>query len=186
MRKLTMFNFVSLNGFFKGPKGDISWAHGDKETDDYAIESARSGGMLLFGRVTYELMAGFWPTPAAYQINQALAEEMNNADKIVFSRTLHKADWINTRIVKGNIIEEMKKIKQTPGKDMTLLGSGTIINQFAEAGLIDEYQILIHPVFLAEGTPIFHGITKSPNLRLASSRIFKSGKVLLCYEPAAK
>lgn len=183
MGKLSVFNFVSLNGFFKGPNGDVSWAHGDEETDQYAIEMNNLGGTLLFGRVTYELMASFWPTPYALQINAVMAEGMNKVEKIVFSRTLEKAEWNNTRIIKDNIVEEIKKLKAMSGKDMAILGSGSIINQFTEEGLIDEYQFMMHPVVLGEGTPIFNGITKKLNLKLSSSRIFKSGKVLLTYEP---
>jgi dihydrofolate reductase len=182
MGKLTIFNFISLNGFYKGPNGDVSWAHGDEETDAFAVESNKDEGMLLFGRVTYEMMASFWPTPYARQLNAALADGMNKKEKIVFSSTLQKADWANTRIMKGNIIEEIKRLKTIPGKDMTVLGSGSIINQFAEAGLIDEYQVMMHPVVLGEGTPIFSGLKKKLNMKLVSSRIFKSGKVLLCYE----
>ena len=111
---------------------------------------------------------------------------MNNADKIVFSRTLKKAEWTNTRLVKDNIVEEMKKMKQVPGKDMTLLGSGSILAQFAEHGLIDEYQIMVDPVVLGDGTPIMKSIKHKLDLRLIGTRTFKSGVVLLCYGPVEK
>ena len=183
MGKLAVFDFISLNGFYKGNNGDLSWAHGDEETDAFAIESNKEGGILLFGRVTYEMMASFWPTPYAQQVNAAMAEGMNRAEKIVFSTTLEKAEWENTRIVKDDIVGEIKMLKQIKGKDMAILGSGSIVNQLTEAGLIDEYQIMIHPVLLNGGTPILNGITRKLNLKLVSSRIFKSGKVLLCYVP---
>jgi len=115
------------------------------------------GGTLLFGRVIYELMASFWPTPYALQVNAVMAEGMNKVEKIVFSRNLEKADWDNTRIVKDNIVEEIKNLKQIPGKDMAVLGSGSIINQFAEAGLIDEYQFMLHPLALGEGNQYLMG-----------------------------
>lgn len=128
------------------------------------------------------MMSSFWPTTYAQQFNAALADGMNKKEKIVFSNTLQNAEWANTRIVKGNIIEETRKLKQIPGMEMVVLGSGSIINQFAEAGLVDEFQFMLHPVVLGEGTPIFSGLEKKLNMKLNSSRIFKSGKILLCYE----
>ena len=183
MGKLVVFDFISLNGFYKGPGGDLSWAYSDEESDAFAIESNKEGGMLLFGRVTYEMMAGFWPTPYAHELNPTLADGMNRAEKVVFSRTLGKPEWNNTRVVNEDMIEEIKMLKQIRGKDMAILGSGSIVNQLAEEGLIDEFQIMIHPIVLGSGTPILNGIKRKLNLKLVSSRVFKSGKVLLCYEP---
>ena len=183
MRKLTVFNFVTLNGYFKGPNEDISWhKDNDPEKKEYADEGLKSGSTLLFGRVTYEMMASFWPTPDAIKYAPVMAEGMNNADKIVFSRTLKNAGWNNTRILKNNIFEEIKKMKQMPGKDMTILGSGSIITQFAEEGLIDEYQFMVDPVVIGDGTPIFKDIKHKLDLKLTSTRTFKSGVVLLCYQ----
>jgi dihydrofolate reductase len=108
---------------------------------------------------------------------------MNKAEKIVFSRTLKKADWNNTILINDNIVEEIKKRKQTSKKDMTLLGSGTVLSQFAEHGLIDEYQIMVDPVVIAAGTIVFKGITHQLDLELTKTRTFKSGVVLLCYVP---
>jgi dihydrofolate reductase len=186
MRKVTVFNFVTINGFFKGPKGDISWHRHGEEENEYAAQSLKSGNTLLFGRVTYEMMAGYWPTPAAIKNDPVIARGMNNADKIVFSGTLKKAQWNNTRLVKKNIVEEIKKMKQMPGKNMTLLGSGSILTQFAEQGLIDEYQIMVDPVVLGDGTPIMKGIKHKLDLKLVGTRTFKSGVVLLSYQPEEK
>ena len=184
MGKLIVYNFVTLNGYFKGPKGDISWAKpGSKEESEYAAQNLQSGGTLLFGRVTYEMMASYWPTPEALKNDRAVAEGMNSAEKIVFSKTLKKAEWNNTRVVKDNIVEEIKKMKKIPGKDMTVLGSGSIVTQFAEQGLVDEYQIMVHPVVLGDGTPILKDINDKLNLKLTSTRAFKSGVVLLSYQP---
>ncbi len=186
MRKVIVFNFVTLNGYYKGPKGDISWHRHGAEENEYAAEGLKSGSTLLFGRVTYEMMASYWPTPAAIKNDPIVAAGMNNADKIVFSRTLKKAEWNKTRLVKDNIVEEIKKMKQMPGKDMTLLGSGNILTQFAEQGLIDEYQIMVDPVVLGDGTPIFKNIKHKLDLKLTRTRTFKSGVVLLCYQPVEK
>lgn len=186
MRKVTVFNFVTLNGHFEGPKGDISWHRHGAQENEYSAENLKSGGTLLFGRVTYEMMASYWPTPIAIKNDPVVAEGMNNADKIVFSRTLKRAEWNNTRVVKDNIVEEIKKMKQMPGKDMTLLGSGSILAQFAEHGLIDEYEIMVDPVVIGDGTPIFKDIKHKLDLKLTMARTFSSGVVLLCYQPVEK
>ena len=184
MGKLTVFNFVTLNGYFKGPGGDLSWHKHEGEESEYASEGLQSGSILLFGRITYEMMAGWWPTPEAIKTNPEIANGMNDAEKIVFSRTLKKAGWNNTRLVKDNLTEEIKKLKQLPGRPVTLLGSGSILTQLAEQGLIDEYQIMVDPVALGDGTPIFKNIRHQLDLKLISTRTFKSGVVLLCYKPA--
>ncbi len=183
MGKLNAYVFTTLNGYFESPKGDISWHVHAEEENDFAAESIKPGGMLLFGRVTYEMMAAWWPTPEALKNNPLVAEGMNKADKIVFSRTLQKADWMNTRLIKENIFEEIQKLKDTSGRDMTILGSGSIITQFAEHGMLDSFQIMIDPVVLGSGTPIFKGLKEKMNLKLTSSRVFKSGVILLNYVP---
>ncbi|CAG0953247.1 partial dihydrofolate reductase, partial [Anaerolineae bacterium] len=122
----------------------------------------------------------------ALKDSPVVAEGMNKADKIVFSRTLNKVEWNNTRLVKDKMVEEIRKLKQMPGKDMTVLGSGSIVTQFAEQGLIDEYQIMIDPVAIGAGTPIFKGIKHKLDLKLVTTRTFRSGVVLLCYQPVEK
>jgi dihydrofolate reductase len=185
VRKLSVFNFVTLNGYFEGPKGSVHWHRHGAEENEYASENLNGGGMLLFGRVTYEMMAGYWPTPIAIQNDPVVAAGMNSADKVVFSRTLKKTEWNNTRLISDNIAEAIRALKQTPGKDMTILGSGSIVAQFAEHNLIDEYQIMVDPVVIADGTPIFKGIARKLELKLTGTRTFKSGVVLLCYRPLA-
>jgi len=108
---------------------------------------------------------------------------MNRAEKIVFSRTLQKANWNNTTLLKENVADQMRRMKQTPGKDMTLLGSGSVLTQFADEGLIDEYQIMVDPLLLGAGTPIGKGLRQRRNLRLMMTKSFRSGSVLLCYQP---
>ena len=186
MGKVSAFIFITLNGYFEGPTRDISWHRHGAEENAYAVDALKSGNMLLFGRVTYEMMASYWPTPLAIKNDPIVAEGMNNADKIVFSRTLKSVEWSNTRLVKDNIAEEVKRLKQMPGKNMTLLGSGSIVTQLAQQGLIDEFQIMVDPVLLGDGTPIFKGIKERLNLKLITTRTFKSGVILLCYEPMEK
>jgi len=181
--KLSVFNFMTLNGYYKGPNGEINWHQHGGEEAEYSAESLKAESMLLFGRVTYEMMASFWPTPDAMKSLPEVAEGMNKAEKIVFSRTMKKADWNNTRVISGNIVEEVKKLKESSPKDMTILGSGSILTQFAEAGLIDDYQFMINPVALGAGEPIFKGLKNILNLELISVKTFKNGILLLNYKP---
>jgi len=185
MGRLTSFNFVTLDGFFKGPNEDTSWhQHGNQEETEYAAEGAGSGSTLVFGRKTYAMMAGFWPTPMAAESMPEVADGMNKSKKIVISNSLKKADWTNTTILRGNVFDQIKELKQTSAYDLTILGSGSIVSQFAAQGLIDIFQIMIDPVVLGEGTGLFNGITQKLNLKLTSTRTFKSGVILLSYEPA--
>ena len=183
MRKLIVFNLVSLDGCFTGEGGDISWHRVDAEFQELANEAANSGSTLLFGRVTYQLMAGFWPTPEAVRTDPVVAEGMNTSEKIVFSRTLDSALWHNTRLVNDDMIGAVRRLKQGSGKNLAVLGSGTIVAQLAAAGLIDEYRILINPVVLGRGRTMFEGIGRHLHLKLIRSRIFGNGNVLLCYAP---
>lgn len=182
MRKLKSFIFISLDGFYKDKEGDTNWHNHGEEENEYAAQALRAGDTLLFGRVTYEMMESYWPTSMAISNDPVIAEGMNKADKIVFSRTLKKAGWNNTTLIKDDLIEGIKKIKNTPGADLTLLGSGSIFVRLAEQGLIDEIQLMVDPVVLGSGTPLFNGIHGRLNMKLISSKTFKSGVVLLCYK----
>lgn len=181
MRTLTAYNFLTLNGFFKGPQEDISWHRHGREEEQYSVQSLQSDSILLFGRKTYDMMAGFWPTPAAAGQSPEVAAGMNRAEKIVFSRRSFTPQWANTQLIGGDIVKEMHALKATPGKNMTILGSGSIISLFTEHGLIDEYQFMIDPVAIPEGTPVVAGITQKLELELSGSRVFESGVVLLSY-----
>ena len=184
MRKLFEFNLVTLDGYFEGRNRDISWHNVDAEFNEYAIAMLNSVDLLLFGRVTYELMAGFWPTADAMKNDPIVAERMNNLAKIAFSRTLDKVSWHNTRLIKDKIEEEIRNLKQQPGKDMAILGSGAVVAELAPLGLIDEHRIIVNPVILGSGTPLFKGIRNKLNMKLLKTKTFRSGNVLLCYEPA--
>ena len=132
MRKLIAFNHVTLDGYFVGRNGDFRWAHAgndDPEYSKFVAENASGGGQLLFGRVTYELMASYWPTPVAEQHDPAVAKGMNSMSKVVFSRTLTKASWNNTKLIKGDLVSEIRKMKSESGPGMAILGSGSIIAQ---------------------------------------------------------
>jgi len=184
MRKLIVFNQVSLDGYFTDVDGDMSWAHKqDAEWNAFVAENAGSGGELLFGRITYELMKSYWPTPAAAKAVPVVAERMNNLPKIVFSKTLDKASWNNTKLVRGDLAAEIRKMKNEPGEQMVIMGSGTIVSQLTAEGLIDEYQIVVNPIVLGEGRTMFEGIKRKLNLKRTKTRSFGNGNVLLCYEP---
>jgi dihydrofolate reductase len=176
---------VSLDGYIADRNGDMSWAHKqDAEWNAFVAENARGEGMLLFGRITYDLMASYWPTPLAMKNNRTVAEGMNRMPKAVFSRTLDKASWSNTMLVKGDLAAEVRKMKAESGPGMVILGSGSIVSQLAQEGLIDEYQIALSPVVLGKGKTMFEGVDKKLSLKLTKSRTFGNGSVFLCYEPA--
>jgi dihydrofolate reductase len=185
MRNLLVFNQVSLDGFIADANGDMRWAHkDDAEWRAFTEGNASSGGELLFGRVTYDLMAGYWPTPMALEANHAVAEHMNNLPKVVFSRTMQKAAWNNTRLVNGDIAAAVRKMKEEPGPGMVILGSASIVSQLAPEGLIDEYQLVVNPLVLGKGKSMFAGVAPALALKLANTRIFQNGNVLLSYRPA--
>ena len=185
MRKLIVFNHVSLDGYFVDANGAMNWAregNDDPEYSAFVAENASGGGQLLFGRVTYELMASYWPTPIADQHHPDVAKGMNSMSKVVFSRTLDQASWNNTRLVKGDLVSEVRKMKDESGLGMAILGSGSIVAQLAEEHLIDEYQMMVDPVVLGKGRTMFEGVPEQLNLKLAKTRTFKNGKIFLCYE----
>jgi dihydrofolate reductase len=186
MRRLTVFNSISLDGFFSDVNGDMSFAHqspDDVEWNEFVAGNASGGGMMVFGRITYELMLRYWPTPMAMKDNPVVAESMGAMPKLVFSRTLASSDWRNTRFVKGDPAAEIRALKAQPGKDMAILGSGTIVSQLAEAHLVDEFQVVVLPVVLGKGRSMFDGVKQTLHLKLASSRTFRNGNVLMCYTP---
>ena len=183
MRKLIAYNFVTINGIYNGPDEDISWHNHKEEELKYSEDMLALNHILLFGRKTYEQMAGFWPTKVAKETMPAVAEGMNKAEKIVFSnRDFNGKLWENTHIMSGDIAKKIKKLKQLPGKDMALLGSGSIISLFTDHNLIDEFQIMVDPVAIGEGDLIFRGIKKTLLLELLNVKVFSSGAVLLNYK----
>ena len=187
MPRLIVFNTITVDGYFTDKNNDMSWAHGeaDPEFDEFVAGNASGGGVLVFGRKTYELMASFWPTPAAAEQMPVVAREMNSRQKVVFSRTLEEASWSNTRLVKGGLVEEVRRMKSEPGEGLAILGSGSLVAQLAEARLIDEYQMVVFPLALGAGRTMFDGMKGKLPLRLTKSRTFRNGRAFLVYEPAA-
>ena len=186
MRKLVLFMHVSLDGFAADTKSGLDWISYDSELQQYADGIVATVGSPVYGRVTYELMAGYWPTvldnPNAGEHSKAHARWVDQATKIVFSKTMKKADWNNTIVINDNIAEEINKLKQQPGKDLVIFGSPTLAHSFMELDLIDEYQLTLNPVLLGSGKPAYQNIKNKTNLRLVKSTTLKSGVVGLHYE----
>jgi dihydrofolate reductase len=180
MRKLRVFESISVDGYFTDRHGDMSWAHAEREDAEFAdwvSSNASSGGELLFGRKTYQMMEAFWPTPMAAQQMPAVAKGMNAARKYVASKTIQPT-WNNTRLLKGDLATAVRDLKTGDGPDITLLGSGNVAAQLGEAGLVDEYQFVIIPVALGGGRTVF---TSGRKLRLLNQRAFRCGNVVLTF-----
>ncbi len=173
---------VSVDGFFAGPNGEIDWHNVDEEFNTFAIEQLDSVDTLVFGRVTYELMASYWPTAEALKDDSVVAAKMNALPKIVFSKTLEKVEWNNSRLAKNDVVEEISQLKKENGRDIVIFGSGTVVSVLAEAGLIDEYRLIINPVALGKGKSLFAGAHEF-KLKLLDTKQFRSGNVLLKYGP---
>jgi len=188
MGRLLVFNSVSLDGYFTDADGDMNFAHNpgpDAEWDGFVSGNAQGGGVLLFGRITYDLMVSFWPTAIAAQAMPVVAERMNNLPKVVFSRSMKKAAWNNTTLVRDNLPAEVKKLKRESQADLVVMGSGSIVSQLAQNGLVDEYQLVVIPVVLGRGRTMFAGLKGKIAFRLVKSRVFQNGNLFLRYEPAA-
>jgi dihydrofolate reductase len=184
MRNVLVYNQVSLDGYFTDANGDMSWAHrSDPEWNAYVRDNVKDsgGGELLFGRVTYAMMAGFWPTPAGKAAEPVVAEAMGRLSKIVFSRTLDKVSWENTRLVKTGPVEEVRRLKKEAGQTLVVMGSGSIVAQLAAHGLVDEYQLIVNPIVLGKGRTLFDGVERPFSLKLKSTRAFTNGNVVLTY-----
>jgi dihydrofolate reductase len=180
MRKLRVFESISVDGYFTDARGDMGWAHAgreDAEFADWVSGNASGGGDLLFGRKTYQMMAAFWPTPAAAQQMPAVAKGMNAAKKYVASKTIQPT-WNNTHLLEGDLLASVRALKAAPGPGIAVLGAGSLATQLGEASLIDEYQFVVIPVALGGGRTVF---TSGRPLRLVDQRAFRCGNVVVTY-----
>jgi dihydrofolate reductase len=182
MRKVIMFNLITLDGYFAGINGDISWHQVDEEFNKFSIQQLQTSGGLVFGRITFQLMANYWPTKQANEDDPIVAELMNSVPKYVFTRTLQRVEWNNTQLMRGEAVEEMKVLKQQPGKDLFIFGSANLSQAFIQNRLIDEFQILINPIILGNGMPLFTNKGKYLNMNLINNKTFKNGNILLDYQ----
>ncbi len=183
MRKIIVFEHVSIDGYIADKHGKIDWAIRDEELTKFSQEGEETVDMYLFGRITYDMMASFWPTPMGKSVNPVFADILNKANKIVFSRTLKEATWENTEIVKHVDKEEIMKLKHKPGGNIMIFGSGILVSELAKLGLIDDYQLLVNPVVLGEGKPLFKNLPEMISLKLIRAKEFKSGVTFLHYQP---
>jgi dihydrofolate reductase len=181
MRRLFWQMSVTLDGFMEGPNHELDDTAGfkDEDFDRYATEMLKSIDGMLIGRKTYELFSGYWPTATGED-----AERMNTPPKIVFSRTLKNLEWNNSRPVNNNVAEEVTGLKQQPGRDLALFGSADLASTLMRLGLIDEYRILVTPVVLGRGTPMFKAVDERIPLKLIKATGWSSGTVALFYQPA--
>lgn len=184
MRKIIVSNLVSLDGFFEGVNKEIDWFTVDESFFEYARQLLNDVDTILFGRITYQMMADFWPN--AIDEDAVITHKMNHLPKIVFSKTLKRVEWDNAKLVKGNLAKEVKSLKEQPGKDIVIFGSGTLVTQLTELSLIDEYRVIINPLLLGKGNPMFKGIEDKIYLKLLKTRTLDTGVVILYYEPIKK
>ncbi len=188
MRKVIYMMMVSLDGFVEGPHREIDWHIIDEELHTAANNQQSAIDTYLYGRRMYQLMAEDWPpvetdpTVPGYMVE--FARIWKSMPKIVFSKTLDRVEW-NSRLVRGNIAEEVAKLKALPGKDMSV-GGANLASTFIRLGLIDEYRIFIHPVVVGGGTPLFPTLDEPLKLRLVETRTFGSGVVYLRYQSAGE
>ena len=181
MAKLIMWNLMTLDGFVEGPNRDISW-HFDvwgEELEHLSVEQGKAAGGLLFGRVTYELMANYWPSATG-----EVADFMNALPKYVFSRTVKRSDWNNTRLFNADAPGTVARLKREGAKDILLFGSADLAAGLIPHGLIDEFRIALNPVILGGGTPLFKPAEKL-KLKLLDSKAHSTGVVVLRYVPAS-
>lgn len=185
MSKVIAAPFVTVDGLIAGPNGEMDWniAGFNDEMGKWVDQVYSRADTFLFGRVTYTEFLKFWP--GADTETDPLAGKVNNAKKVVFSKTLDKVEWGtygNIVLVKDNLAEEINKLKQETDKDLLIIGSGRLTQSLTNLGLIDEYHLMVHPVILGKGKPLFRDIDKQVDLELTKSETFKNGVVTLEYK----
>jgi dihydrofolate reductase len=183
MRKLISFMVITADGFTEGPEGEFDWPNVDEGFNEFAVSQIHDLGALLFGRVTYEGMASYWPTPQALEDDPVVTDLMNRVPKYVFSHTLSSADWANTTLVSGEAGPAVAKLKEEDGYDLAVLGSAKLTASLIEQGLVDELRVMVNPVLLGGGVSLYSAITQRIPLTLLRTTVFPSGNVLLVYRP---
>jgi dihydrofolate reductase len=186
VRKIFSFQVTSVDGYYEGPNQEFDWPVIDEEFNQFALQQLDEVDTLLFGRVTYQLMASYWPTPAAEQDDPKVTAKMNELAKLVVSRTLEDPTpaWAGTRLIRDDVAGELRKIKQQPGDDIVIMGSSDLTVSLLEEGLVDEVRIMVNPVVLGDGKSLFHAARGRIGLTLLRARPFGSGSVLLYYQPS--
>ena len=194
-RRVVASTFVTLDGYMVGPDEDISWVIDGFDAEmqeDVAEAMSREADVFVFGRVTYEIFAAYWPHAVAYDEGDAvkpaegkedprIIRALNESPKLVFSRTLDGSDWDNTRVVREGLEDEIRSLKREPGKGISIQGSASIVQALGRADLIDEYRLFVHPVLLGAGTPLFAGGPERQDFELADLKRYANGVVALTY-----
>jgi dihydrofolate reductase len=190
MRKVIVSEYVTLDGVMEDPGGGEGTEHGGWSFQFWSEEAAKfkfdelfASDALLLGRVTYQGFAKAWPSMTD---EQGFADRMNSLPKFVVSTTLKEVEWNNSRLIKGNIAEEVSKLKRQPGQDILIAGSVELVHTLMQHDLIDEYRLLVHPIVLGSGKRLFREGSDRTLLRLVDTRTFSSGIVVLSYQPAGK
>lgn len=185
MRNLVLFMHTSLDGYVAGPNGEMDWIHTDEELFDFAAQRTNAADTAVYGRKTYQMMEGYWPT-AAQQPNPTRhdlehSRWYNQVAKVVLSRTLAGTGRPNTTVVGENAAEAVARLKHGPGREMIIFGSPGAAHSLMAARLIDDYWLFVNPVLLGQGIPVFNNIPERTALTLAGSHVFNSGVVCLHY-----
>jgi dihydrofolate reductase len=194
MRPIVAFNRVTADGYFSAPDGNLDWVVPEEELDKAAADSLPGSDTILFGRRTYEMFEAFWPhalddsatAPDPHSARRspairAMAIWINEATKLVFSKSLKEVTWRNSRLIHEFDPREIEAMKSKPGKAMMIFGSGSIVSQLTQHGLIDEYHFVVCPILLGSGRLLLTGVPKSSRLKLVEAKEYKSGNVRLRY-----
>lgn len=186
-RRLFVSMLVSVDGFIEGPNRELDWfLDGDPAFERYCDEMIDAVGLALYGRRAYELMVDHWPNAEKNprgSAELAFAQKMNNLPKVVLSRTLERAEWNNTSVIKDDVASQVRILKQQPGKPIVAWAGAELVHTLAEHDLIDEYRLLVQPVLLGKGTPLFRDPGVAKKLRLVRTSQLGPSIAVLCYEP---
>lgn len=185
MRKLFLHIMMSLDGYIEDKNGGLDWHHADTEFETYILDLLRNIDGMIYGRVSHQLLAGYWPTagdnPEVSAAHMEMAQLMNHLPKYVITNGDYRTDWQNSEIISGDITAEIQRLKAMPGNDIPLFAGAKTLQSLMQLGLVDEYRILVHPVLLGGGTPLFADTETRTGFQLIDSKTFDSGKVLLTY-----
>jgi dihydrofolate reductase len=181
VRRLFLFMNVSVDGYVEAPGHDLSWSQTHFEA--FSPEGSREVDTILLGHKTYELMKAFWPTPQAAQVQPEVARFMNERRKVVASHAPFEPGWQNVTVIHGDVAAAVSELKAQPGGDIIILGSNNLCVTLLQEGLLDELQLVVNPIALGAGTSLVAGLAKRVRLKLAATRLFPSGSILLVFEP---
>ncbi len=187
MKKIIAVEWLSLDGFFSNSENGTDWLVSGEETGEYLLKMFANIDTILLGQVTYEMFSAYWPKPNPDDKNpQVLTDFMNNSRKIVFSKSLKKAEWNNSVLMENIDATKINKMKQEVSKDIVIFGSGSIVSQLTKLKLIDEYQFIVIPIFLGNGKTLFKSDEAKLKLKFLESKSFDGGNMMLRYEGGKK